>query len=95
MLQTITYQDYIRSERWHVKKGALYRHRRYRCRFCNCRQNLEAHHITYANLGREPLYDLVYLCPRHHEFVHGLFGGWYRTVLKVNRLVEKYAGIVV
>jgi len=31
---------------------------------------LQVHHRTYANLGNEPLDDLIVLCKRHHDQKH-------------------------
>lgn len=39
-------------------------------RITDCSDGLEVHHLTYANLGNEPLEDLTVLCKLHHEQEH-------------------------
>lgn len=37
---------------------------------CDCRGNLQVHHLTYKHLGDEPMEDLVVLCEYHHKQEH-------------------------
>jgi hypothetical protein len=39
---------------------------------CPATENLEVHHLTYDNLGRERQEDLKVLCIRHHALTHAM-----------------------
>jgi hypothetical protein len=39
---------------------------------CPVTSNLEVHHLTYDNLGRERTGDLKVLCPWHHALEHAM-----------------------
>ena len=41
-------------------------------RIPDCDSRLQVHHLTYDNLGNEPLSDLIVLCEFHHEQEHRL-----------------------
>src|SRR5207249_4359707 len=41
-------------------------------RIPDCNSRLHVHHLTYDNLGNEPLSDLIVLCEFHHEQEHRL-----------------------
>ena len=65
------YQRYLRSERWR-KLCALVRKRdNYKCRFCG-RKGTQIHHLTYARIFREEIYDLVLTCDDCHKLLHKL-----------------------
>jgi hypothetical protein len=63
-------REYLASELWQSAKRA-YRRSDYpqRCLVCGA-LNFELHHRTYAHLGAEELFDLVPLCPTHHQQLH-------------------------
>ena len=70
-----TYNKYLCSEEWQDKR----KHRLYiDCGMCTkCGKNseqatLQAHHLTYKNVGDEDVYqDLVILCSHCHTIEHG------------------------
>jgi hypothetical protein len=50
----------------------------YKCQYvykdgstCRCSVRLDAHHETYARLGKERATDFTVLCRFHHKKVHG------------------------
>ena len=61
-------QEYMKSTKWQelsrVVKLAGH------CEVCNSPYNLECHHITYKNLGDEPLSSLACVCRTCHESIH-------------------------
>ncbi len=60
------YQKYLLSNEWRdIRKLALERDR-YICQICN-KVAEEVHHLTYAHLGHEYLFELVSLCQDCHE----------------------------
>jgi hypothetical protein len=66
-----TYSDYLGSPHWQALRLRFARSGRpKRCAVCHD-PAYELHHRTYRRLGRERLDDLVALCHRHHEAIHG------------------------
>jgi hypothetical protein len=72
------YRAYLRSPQWaEIRKRERARAGE-RCEFikedeygdgprCSVTRNLQVHHLTYANLGREQPGDLKVLCDLHHK----------------------------
>lgn len=62
------YINYIRSEKWQLKRQAWFdRNGRY-CRACGTtRGPIELNHRTYERLGRERFSDLVAMCRPCHN----------------------------
>ena len=66
------YKQYLKSKHWKNKKReflSVQGKRSYACYLCHKRTKLEIHHITYENLGNEPLADLILLCRKCHQEV--------------------------
>lgn len=68
--EKIDHQEYINSPKWKAKRQMVLERDNFRCRKCGTGKNLDVHHITYENIGNEPLDDLVTLCRNCHEEVH-------------------------
>jgi len=72
----INYHAYIRSESWRKKRLKRLKMDKFCCQFrvgrfkCGATTNLEAHHLSYKNLGNERFKELITLCHKHHEQVH-------------------------
>lgn len=66
------YKNYLSSYYWHEVKRAVKLRDRFTCQDCGRRSDIEVHHLTYENRGREMehLGDLVCLCERCHEKRH-------------------------
>jgi hypothetical protein len=67
-----SYEAYLASPGWRTRRLAAFRRCRTGCIACGSGQLLHAHHVTYANLGRETGRDLVVLCQGCHEATHRL-----------------------
>lgn len=85
----MSYKHYLQSKHWRDKKTELYNAKAYKCYFCGKGKSLHAHHITYENIGKEILEDLIYLCRKHHTYVHKSFEAekvqaWLRRIRKRN-----------
>jgi len=62
------YHEYIKSAEWKARADAAKTRAGHACQVCNERNcQLEAHHRTYARLGRELPDDLTVLCNDCHE----------------------------
>lgn len=64
------YTEYLKSEHWIERRQAALKWWDDRCTLCNGEGELHVHHRSYANLGQEPLSDLVVLCKSCHELFH-------------------------
>ena len=70
---SMTYQDYLKTDYWKAVSDAVKKRADYRCQLCNSQHDLCAHHRTYDHRGQEldHLSDLTCLCRRCHEIFHG------------------------
>ena len=64
------YSEYMKSREWLVARARRIFIDRGMCRVCGSRHNLEVHHLSYRNLGREKMKDLITLCKMHHRMFH-------------------------
>ena len=66
------YERYIKSKDWAAKSHEVKVRQGWKCYDCQKEtRQLEAHHITYADLGVEKEGQLVALCPDCHSRRHG------------------------
>jgi 5-methylcytosine-specific restriction endonuclease McrA len=65
------YQAYLCSKHWRTLREKRLKKDDYRCSKCGFPYRLQVHHRTYKRLGRERLTDIITLCRRCHEEVHG------------------------
>jgi hypothetical protein len=59
------------SREWALKKQQVRMRSRGICERCQIHVATQVHHITYQNLGNEPLCDLQDVCTACHKFVSG------------------------
>lgn len=64
------YENYLQSDIWDAKRNELFDERGRICQRCMSVNQIEVHHITYNNLGNEPLEDLLVLCTPCHLAEH-------------------------
>lgn len=64
-----TYQDFLKSKHWELKKTQVFATQK-QCFVCKTGLDLNVHHKTYSRLGDEKLTDLVILCQPCHKKVH-------------------------
>lgn len=65
------YEAYIKSDEWREIAAKRMKKDGYKCVMCGATINLCVHHLTYDNLGTEPLTDLITLCKKCHKNLHG------------------------
>jgi 5-methylcytosine-specific restriction endonuclease McrA len=65
----IWYAEYLNSPRWQAKRSEVMRRDKFTCQGCRGRATL-VHHLTYANVGDELLFQLIALCDDCHDRVH-------------------------
>jgi len=68
----VDYDKYIQSKDWAAKSHEVKVQQGWRCYDCHKKtRTLEAHHLTYSDLGVERQGQLVALCPDCHSKRHG------------------------
>lgn len=67
-----SYTDYLSSDTWRQKRGAILKRANGICEKPNCaRLMVDVHHIWYPKVwGQEPLTALIGLCKDHHDEEH-------------------------
>lgn len=64
------YYRYLESPEWKEKRIKVLERDRYVCQACLESRSNTVHHLTYAHIYREPLFDLVSVCKECHENIH-------------------------
>lgn len=64
------YDAYLASEDWRTRCELFWQHHDRSCSICGTDQRLTVHHLSYENLGNEPVDDLLGLCWDHHQALH-------------------------
>lgn len=64
------YDAYLASPEWQAKRAKVLTRDGFRCRGCETRRATQVHHLTYARVGRELLFDLVSVCDECHDAAH-------------------------
>ena len=70
---SMNYYDFLKTPYWKIISEKVKKKSKYRCQRCGSRNNLEVHHITYDNHGREHIFwkeDLICLCSICHRSKH-------------------------
>lgn len=65
-------KEYLNTEHWiHFKKEVhiFYNHK---CVICGSEENLNVHHKTYKNKGRETFNDVILVCQNCHRMIHNI-----------------------
>ena len=66
----VNYHDWMNSDGWRKKRNKKLKEAGYKCELCGSAKNLRVHHITYENLGHEPMDDLLAVCDNCHKKLH-------------------------
>lgn len=66
----INYDEYIKSPEWYAKRKLVLERDKFLCQRCKVNKAVHVHHITYANIGNEYLYELVSVCWHCHKLIH-------------------------
>lgn len=65
------YSDYLKSSKWRKKRLEVLDRDEHKCRMCPNNSLLQIHHITYDRIFNEDLKDLITLCKKCHDDIHG------------------------
>jgi hypothetical protein len=69
MPDNFDYKRYLASREWAQRKEALRKRSGGFCERCLWGEYESTHHLTYANIGNEPLEDLLAVCHACHEYL--------------------------
>jgi hypothetical protein len=64
------YNLYLRSPEWRQRRAKVMDRAGNICEACRERPAAHAHHLNYAHVGNEPLFDLVAICQQCHDEIH-------------------------
>jgi DNA-directed RNA polymerase subunit RPC12/RpoP len=64
------YQSYLNTDHWKEIRERILEQRGYECENCGSKDNLQVHHLTYANIWNEKDEDLMLLCKHCHHEIH-------------------------
>lgn len=69
-----TYNDFLESLEWKVKREAVMERSKGLCEVCDdgVTVAVDVHHVKYPKRwGQEPITDLLAVCRKHHQILHG------------------------
>jgi 5-methylcytosine-specific restriction endonuclease McrA len=64
------YNQYLQSPEWRQKRALVFRRADDTCEGCGRAPATQVHHLTYANVGAEFLWQLAAICDDCHQRVH-------------------------
>lgn len=64
------YDDYLASAEWQEKRRKVFARAHGICEGCGESDASEVHHISYAHVGAEFLFELVAVCKACHDRIH-------------------------
>ena len=72
IMRSMDYADFLKTPYWHLIRKVVLERNGYKCTLCRGKSNLQVHHTTYENQGREHehLEDLTTLCNYCHARFH-------------------------
>lgn len=84
------YQEYLKSPEWEKLRLAAYARAYGKCEFCN-NKGAGVHHIKYPkNLKEDDCLDnLVVVCDKCHDRIHGILGDEAGATVDVSAMVEE------
>jgi hypothetical protein len=70
ILGSISYPEYLRSGAWKQLRDKVLKRASGECEGCGTAKAVQVHHLRYAHIGHEFLWELVAVCIACHERVH-------------------------
>jgi hypothetical protein len=65
------YDTYLLSPKWQRLRDKVLSRDAFQCQGCRERRATQVHHLTYARVGNELLFDLISVCDQCHGACHG------------------------
>ena len=85
----MNYTQYLRSDKWKLKRKLLFKKNGKWCQECRSTNKLQVHHIRYDNLFNESLNELKVLCRSCHERQHNIKTPFQIKLQKIDRKKAK------
>ncbi len=64
------YSGYLKTAEWARRRTLVLDRSRGSCEGCGVARASQVHHLTYARVGKELLFDLVAVCQPCHQLAH-------------------------
>jgi 5-methylcytosine-specific restriction endonuclease McrA len=64
------YNAYLRTDAWWAKRAQVLKRDNWICQGCYERQATQVHHLSYAHVGDELLFELASICDECHDRAH-------------------------
>ena len=64
------YNKYLLSEQWRDRRDRIFRRAGYICEGCGAKPASQVHHLSYKNVGKEFLWEIVAVCDDCHARCH-------------------------
>lgn len=64
------YSEYLLSQEWQAIRDKILKRDNYICQGCLKNEAILVHHLTYAHVGEELLFELISLCEECHKKCH-------------------------
>ena len=68
---TTDYKQYLLSPEWKEFRKKVFQKYGRKCSQCPATKSLHIHHLHYGNIFHEELEDVIVLCKKHHDKIHG------------------------
>lgn len=69
---TKEYHEYLKSPEWKEFRKKAFAHYGRKCSKCPATKTLQIHHLHYNNIFHELIEDVIVVCKKHHEEIHGI-----------------------
>lgn len=66
----MNYAAYLKTPAWRERRALVMKRAKNVCEGCGQAKATEVHHLTYAHIGKEFLFELVALCGACHDRWH-------------------------
>ena len=66
------YHDYLKTDSWRKKRKKVLIRDNWTCQKCHEQRASDIHHLTYVRIFRERMEDLMAVCRKCHEELHGI-----------------------
>jgi 5-methylcytosine-specific restriction endonuclease McrA len=70
ILTDMSYAEYLQSDAWKELRAKVLKRASHICEGCGTAEAMQVHHLRYAHIGHEFLWELVAVCLACHERVH-------------------------
>ena len=64
------YASYLSTPQWKARAAKVHKRAKGMCEGCGTKKSREVHHLSYAHVGNEFLFELVALCEDCHDRWH-------------------------